>query len=125
MSMGQGSITYTVPPGQGNGGGTLPGVTVPLLTFAVGDGQPGSPVNGDTTFYRTTIQGQNIYNKELLVVRTAIPLQYSTATVTLDIKRYNTGGQGGFTFEPSSGLSFYTGETYNIYIMGINNTIQS
>jgi len=120
MSEGQGSITYS---GPASGSGNLPGVTVPFIDFAVGDGQPGSPVDGDTTLIATTLQGQNIVNKQLLVIREGVQLLYNTAVDTNQIRRYNTGGQGGFSFESGEGPgAFFNGERYQIFITGTNNT---
>lgn len=115
-------ITYT---GVTDAGGALPGVTVPLITFAVDDGQPGSPVNNQTALIAASLQGQSLVNKQLLPIREGIALLYNSAIAINQIRRYNSGGQGGFSFEVSSGLSFQTGERYQLYIMGINNTIET
>jgi len=123
MSIGQGNITYTGA-SAGSGSGPLPGVTVPLIKFRIGDGQAGTPIAGSTSLRASTIQGQNIVNKQLLVSREGILLQYSSPGTTMQITRYNSLTQGGFDFEPSSGLTFVDGEDYNIYITGINNTIE-
>src|SRR5277367_4369361 len=103
MSDGQGSITYGSPASSGGGGG-LPGVTVPLISFTVGDGQAETPANGTTTFEGVTKQGQNIVNKQLLVSRGGILLPWSTGVTANSIKRFNSGGVGGFYFDPASGL---------------------
>lgn len=125
MSQGQGSVSYSQPAGAGSGGGgNLPGVTVPLVSFTIGDGQAGTPANGSTSLQVVTLQGQNLVNKQLLVIREGIELKYSSPGSVQNIKRYNFGGDGGFNFEPTSGLSFFTGEHYDIYITGINNTTQ-
>lgn len=124
MSDGQGSITYGSLPAASGGGG-LPGVTVPLISFTVGDGQAGTPANNATTFEAVTVQGQNIVNKQLLVSRGGILLPWSTGVTANAIKRFNSGGVGGFYFDAASGLSFQTGEQYDIYITGVNNTIQT
>lgn len=107
------------------GGGSLPGVTVPLVSFDIGDGQAGTPASATTSLEVAALQGQSLYNKELLVIREGIELKYSTPVTVQDIRRYNSAGLGGFVFEPASGLSFQTGEHYDIYIIGINNTIQT
>jgi hypothetical protein len=70
------------------------------------------------------LQGQSLVNKRLLVIREGIELKYSTPVTVQDIRRFNSGGLGGFVFEPASGLSFQTGEHYDIYIIGIDNNIQ-
>ncbi len=125
MSQGQGSVTYSQPAGSGSGGGgNLPGVTVPLVSFTIGDGQAGTPANGTTSLQVVTLQGQNLVNKQLLVIREGIELKYTSPGSIQDIKRWNSGGTGGFNFEGASGLTFFTGEHYDIYITGINNTIQ-
>lgn len=122
MSIGQGSISYASAPPVGQG--TLPGVTVPLVSFTVGDGQAGGPVVGSTSWTVANFQGQSLFNKQLLVEREGIAPRYDTPVAVKDIRRFNSGGLGGFTFEPASGLSFIAGETYNIFIVGVNNTIQ-
>lgn len=108
----------------GGSGGGLPGVTDPFVSFDIGDGQPGTPANGATSLKVSTLQGQSLVNKRLLVIREGIELKYSTPVTVQDIRRFNSGGLGGFVFEPASGLSFQTGEHYDIYIIGIDNNIQ-
>lgn len=121
--MGQiGNIVYGGSSGAATGGGNLPGVTVPLVAFTVGDAQAGTPVNGQTSLKVASLQGQSLFNKQLQVVREGIDLNWNTPGVVNDIRRYNSGGLGGWTFE--GGLFFATGERYQIYIVGINNTIQ-
>lgn len=94
------------------------------ISFDVGDGQVGSPVDGDTQLHLATIQGQSLVNINLLVVREGIALRYSTPVPAIkDIKRFNSGGLGGFTFEPASGLKFNAGEHYDIYVVGSNASI--
>jgi hypothetical protein len=122
--MSEGNIIFGSINGGSGGGGNLPGVTVPLIDFTVGDGQVDTPANGSTVFEGVTKQGQNIVNKQLLVIRNGIELPYSTAVTANVIKRFNSGGVGGFYFDPASGISFQTGDQYDIYILGINNTIQ-
>jgi hypothetical protein len=122
---GLGNVVYSEPPGSGGGGaGPLPGVTVPLITFAVGDGQLGTPIDGQASLAVATLQGQSIFNKELLVIREGIALLYDSAIAANEIRRFNSGGLGGWTFEVSSGLLFFLGERYQVYIIGVNNTIQ-
>jgi hypothetical protein len=95
-----------------------------VITFAVGDGQAGSPVDGDTTLHLATLQGQSIYNVQLLVIREGIALNWNSAVQINDIRRYNSGGLGGFTFTTEGGLAFYDGERYMIFIMSINTTTE-
>lgn len=123
MSIGQGDITFSQPPGSSSsGGGGIPGVTIPFVAFAVGDGQTGSPVNGQTSLKLATIQGQSLVNVELLVIREGIQLLWDSPVAVNDIRRFNSGGLGGWTFE--GGFSFQTGERYQLFFIGINNTIQ-
>jgi hypothetical protein len=97
-----------------------PGMVVPI-TFTIGDGQAGTPANGTTALSAPAIQGQSIVNKTLLVVREGIVLMYSDATTARQIIRINTvGGDGGFSFDPASGLTFQTGESYEILTIGTN-----
>jgi hypothetical protein len=95
-----------------------------MVSFTVGDGQAGGPIVGSTTWHVASFQGQSLVNKQLLVIREGIELRYDTPVAVKDIRRFNSGGLGGWTFEPASGLTFFAGETYNVYITGINNTIQ-
>jgi hypothetical protein len=123
MSVGLGNITFTAPSSaSSSGGGGIPGVTVPFVAFAVGDGQAGSPVNGQTSLKLATIQGQSLVNVELLVIREGIQLLWDSPVAVNDIRRYNSGGLGGWTFE--GGFSFQTGERYQLFWIGINSTIQ-
>lgn len=123
MSIGQGDITFSQPPGSSSsGGGGIPGVTIPFVAFAVGDGQAGSPVNGQTSLKLATIQGQSLVNVQLLVIREGIQLLWNSPVAVNDIRRFNSGGLGGWTFE--GGFSFQTGERYQLFFIGINNTIQ-
>lgn len=94
-----------------------------VIKFTIGDGQAGTPVAGTTSLHAMLLQGVNLANKTLLVVRETIPLDYSTSTVPAQIIRFNDGTNGGFDFDPASGLSFQTGESYNIYVVGIDTTI--
>jgi hypothetical protein len=125
MSYAQGSITYNTP--SSSGGGSLPGVTVPLISFTVGDGQAGTPVDGSTALVVATLQGQSLVDKQLLVVREGIELKYSSMGSVQNIKRYNSGGLGGFYFDPAAAfpLAFYNGEHFDVFITGINSTVQT
>lgn len=95
-----------------------------IISFEIGDGQAGTPANGDTSLEAAAIQGQSLVNVNLLVIREGIELVYSSAVTVNQIRRYNHGGQGGFVFE-AGGLSFQTGERYDIYVVGSNTTDQS
>ena len=117
-------ITYTAPPILVTGSSVLPGVTAPLCSFTVGDGQDGVPAGG-TSLQVVTLCNQNIVDKQLLVIREAIELVWTNATTTNMIRRYNSGGQGGFNFEAASGLSFIAGERYDIYIIGLNFNVET
>lgn len=100
-----------------------PGIVKPII-FTIGDGQAGTPLNGTTSLHAPSVQGQSIVDKTLLVIREGIPLDYSSTTVPAQIIRFNDGTDGGFDFDPASGLSFVTGESYNIFVIGANTTIE-
>lgn len=119
---GQGNIAYDTP-ATDSGGSNPPGVTIPFIGFAVDDGQAGSPVNGQTALTLATLQGQSLVDKELLVIREGIQLLWNTAVDTNNIRRYNSGGLGGWTFE--GGFIFLSGERYQIFIIGTNTTAQT
>lgn len=122
-AFGQGSISFSEPPGSSSsGGGGIPGVTVPFVAFAVGDGQAGSPINGQTSLKLASIQGQSLVNVQLLVIREGIQLLWDSPVAVNDIRRYNSGGLGGWTFE--GGISFQTNERYQVFWIGINTNIQ-
>jgi hypothetical protein len=108
------------------GGGALPGVTAPLASFAVGDGGQGVPVNGQTQLRVTLLKGQNIVNKQLLVIREGVELVYADAPgFPHQISRYNDGVLGGFDFNILTGPGqFVQDDRYDIYIIGVNNTIE-
>jgi hypothetical protein len=90
------------------------------ITFTIGDGQAGTPAAGTSTLETPAIQGQTIFNKSLIVARNGILLQYTTPATAAQIKRYNNAGNGGFYFDPASGLTFQAGETYSIFVFGVN-----
>lgn len=102
---------------------TPPGMTAPII-FTIGDGGPDTPAAGTTSLHAATLGGQSIANKTLVVFRNGFLLNYSTATDVNQIVRFNDGTDGGFDFTPASGLFFDTGEVYNIFILGINTTIE-
>jgi len=122
MGYGQGNITYGGPLVDTNGGNP-PGVTIPFIGFRVGDGQAGTPVNGATFLRLASLQGQPLVNMQLLVIREGIQLLWNTAVDVNDLRRYNSGGLGGWTFE--GGLTFNTGERYQIFIIGTNTTVET
>lgn len=93
-----------------------------IASFDIGDGQAGTPLNGTNNLNISTLQGQNLFDFNLLIVREGIELRYSSGVTIKDIRRLNTPGvSGGFAFEPASGLTFQTGEHYDIYVVGSNN----
>lgn len=118
---GQGNISYNRPSVDTNGGNP-PGVTDPFIGFTVGDGQTGTPVNGQTFLHVASLQGQSLVNKRILVVREGIYLNWNTPGTVNELRRYNSGGLGGWTFE--GGFFFITGERYQIYIIGTDTTVE-
>lgn len=114
-------MKYQGPEPNGSGGG-LPGVTVPLVTFTVGSGDPGVPNNGDKAWHVGTFEGQDLTNKQLLVVREGIPVLWNTTSTVGDIQRFNNGTTAGFDW--TGILAFQGGERFQIYITGINDTIE-
>lgn len=100
-----------------------------IMSFDVGDGQPNSPNDGDTSLEVPSLPGidgsqQSIANVDLLVLREGIGLKYSTALTPKDIRRYNHAGKGGWVFEPAGGQFFIGGQHYDVFIVGYNNTDQ-
>jgi hypothetical protein len=93
------------------------------ITFTIGDGQAGTPANGTTSLHAVSIQGQNIVDKALLVIRNGIALNYKTPVNDNQIIRFNDHTNGGFDFTGSSGLSFQTGEVYLIMVIGTDTTV--
>jgi hypothetical protein len=118
-------MNYTGPTVSGGG---LPGVTVPVLTFYVGGPGTDTPVDGQTQFRFSTFQGQSLVNKQLLVLREGIELVYAdgpTPAAAHQISRYNDGTLGGFDFNTAVGPGqFSAGDRYDIFIVGVNNTIE-
>lgn len=94
-----------------------PGIVAPLI-FTIGDGKAGTPANGATALHLPTL-----VNKELLVLRNGIQLQYFDGVTHLQIIRFNDGVNGGFDFDVTSGLFFATGDSYQIFPIGANTTI--
>lgn len=95
-----------------------------IISFTIGDGQADTPLAGTSSIQLPALQGQSIVNVNLLVIRNGIELVYSSAVAVKIIRRYNHGGNGGFVFEPASGITFQNGEDYNIFIVGQNTTDQ-
>lgn len=118
-----GNIVYD---GLNPGSGPNPsGVTDPFVDFAVGDGQVGSPNVGDTFWTVASFTGQPIFGMRLLIAREGILLNWNTKIAANgEIRRYNSGGLGGFTWQ--GGASFATaGERYQVYIIGTDPTIET
>ena len=113
-------MNYTGP--SAISGGILPGVTVPFVGFTVGDVQADTPPAGQGFLTVGSLQGQSFVDKELLVLRGGIQLLWDTSGTVNNLRRYNLGGLGGWTFE--GGLVFNNGEQYQIFIIGINTTVQ-
>ena len=120
--VGIGNINYQEPVSDSSSG-NLPGVTIPMVSFAVGDGQDGVPVDGATFIKATTLCGQNIVDKQLGVCREGIWFLWNSAVQVMQMRRFNSGGLGGWTFE--AGQLFVGGERYNVFILGINNTVET
>lgn len=93
---------------------TPPGMVIPII-FTIGDGQAGTPAVNATAFHVAALA-----NKEAIVLRNGIQLQYSDGVTALQIIRFNDGVNGGFDFDPASGLSFQAGENYQIFPIGAN-----
>lgn len=89
-----------------------------VISFKIGDGNPGTPVAGTTSLHAAALQGQTIVNMQLLVIRNGIALMWGQ-----QINRFNDGTDGGFDFTVSSGLFFDTGDTYDIYAVSQNTAI--
>ena len=99
-----------------------PGMAKAII-FTIGDGQPGTPLTGTTSLHAPMLQGQNLADKQLLVIRNSIPLRYYDGINHYEIIRFNDHTDGGFDFDPASGLSFQTGDDFQIYIISINTTV--
>lgn len=94
-----------------------PGMVTPVF-FTIGDGQAGTPAAGTSTLHIPALA-----DKEVLVLRNGIQLQYSDGITVLQIKRFNDHTNGGFTFEAASGLTFQAGENYQLFPIGLNTTL--
>lgn len=95
-----------------------PGMVAPIL-FTIGDGGPITPVAGTTSF-----RSASLLNKEAIVIRNGIQMQYFDGTTHLQIIRFNDGvTNGGFDLDPVSGLTFQGGDSYQIFPTGANTTI--
>lgn len=91
-----------------------PGMVTPIL-FTIGDGKSGTPTVGSTAFHVAALA-----DKEALVLRNGIQLQFSDGVTALQIIRFNDGTDGGFDFDPASGLSFQNGDSFQIFPLGAN-----
>lgn len=109
-------------PGSVSGSPSPPSGVFPLASFSVGDGQDGVPIDGATFLRSATLCGQTIYNKQLLVCREGILFLWNSAVEVMQMRRYNSGGLGGWTFE--AGQIFAFGERYNVFMVGDNTTIE-
>lgn len=93
-----------------------------IASFDIGDGQAGTPVAGTNVLNLANIQGQNLFDVNLLVIREGIELPYSSAVTIKTIRRLNIPAtSGGFTFEPGMG-QFNPGEHFDLYVVGANNS---
>jgi len=100
-----------------------PAVSKPIL-FTVGDGQADTPADGTTSLVLASFGGIPMGNTEFVVLRNGIQLQYSNGITALQIIRKNTGATGGFDFDPASMLTFQDGDSYQLFPVGINTTIE-
>lgn len=119
---GQANISYNGPSSSASSGPNPPGVSIPFIGFAVGDGQPGSPVDGDTSLIAATLQGQSLIDVQILAIREGIQVLYNTAVATNNIRRYNDGLAGGFVLEDL--VQFHQDERWQLFIVGTNTTIE-
>lgn len=97
-----------------------------IIKFTIGDGQVGTPANLATSLHASVLQGVNIVNKAILVLREGIALPYTTEVTHNMITRFNDGVNGGFDFDPAAPggpFSFVTGEEYMLVVTGIDTTI--
>jgi len=100
-----------------------PAMTVPII-FTVGDGQADTPAPGSASLVLADFDGIPMGNKQFIVFRNGILMQYSDAITPLQIIRKNTGATGGFEMDPASGITFQPGDSYQLYPIGINTTIE-
>lgn len=106
-----------------------PAMTIPII-FTVGDGQADTPANGSSSLVLANFGGILMGDKEFIVIRNGILMQYSNIITPLQIIRKNTGATGGFIMDPAPGgdplaaLTFQNGDSYQIFPIGINTTIE-
>lgn len=100
-----------------------PAMVQPII-FTVGDGQPDTPAAGTTSLVLADFNGIPMGNKEFLVFRNGILMQYSDGITPLQIIRKNTGATGGFEIDPLTGITFQPGDSWQLYPIGINTTIE-
>lgn len=106
-------------------GQTPPGMA-PIIKFTIGDGQAGTPAAGTTSLHAAILQGVNLADKAILVLREGIGLKYTTAVTHNNIIRFNDHTDGGFDFDPADPggqLQFVNGEEYMLVVTGIDTTI--
>ena len=101
-----------------------PATSVKPILFTIGDGQADTPLANTNSIFVPSLQGQSIVNKQLIVFRNGVLLQYSNGITPLQIIRHNNGVDAGFTFDPASGLTFQPIDSYQIFITGTNSTIE-
>lgn len=98
-----------------------PGMVPPIL-FTIGDGGGITPAAGTTSF-----RSADLLNKEAIVIRNGIQMQYFDGTTHLQIIRFNDGTtNGGFDLDPANpggALTFANGDSYQIFPTGANTTI--
>lgn len=99
-----------------------PGMVTPII-FTIGDGKAGTPLDGTTSFHASVIQGQNIVDKTLLVLRNSFQMRYYDGVTHYEIIRFNDHVNGGFDMDPASGITFANGDSYQIFVIGANTTI--
>lgn len=101
-----------------------PPAMIQPIYFTVGDGQADTPASGSSSIVLADFMGIPMGNKQFIVFRNGIQLQYSDGITALQIVRKNTGATGGFEFDPTSGLTFQNGESYQLFPIGQNTTIE-
>ncbi len=99
-------VAAAIPPGM-----------VPATLFTIGDGGPVTPVAGTTSFRLASFA-----DKEVLVLRNGVQMQYFDGTTHLQIIRFNDHVNGGFDLDPASGLTFQNGDNYQLFPIGLNTT---
>lgn len=100
-----------------------PAMTIPIF-FTVGDGQPDTPATGSSSLVLATFGGIPMGNTEFIVFRNGFQMQYSNGITALQIIRKNTGATGGFDIDPVTGITFQPGDSWQLFPIGINTTIE-